>query len=248
MQSGQHTQAPATGKMPAMKLLAIDTTEAACSAALFNDGNVISRYELAPRQHSALILPMMEALLSEAGLTLAGLDGLAFARGPGSFTGVRIAAGVIQGVAVGADLPVVPVSSLRALAQRGAREHGASRIAAAFDARMNEVYWLPCAAGNDGLVRPLAEEQVLPPGQAELPEGGPWLGVGSGWGGYAEVLGERFAAVLDGTLPQLTVHAHDVALLGAAGLAAGQGVSAELALPVYLRDQVAAKPKAPVIG
>ena len=233
--------------MPAMKLLAIDTTEAACSAALYMDGAVTARYQIAPREHSALILPMMEALLAEAGVGLAQLDGLAFARGPGSFTGVRIAAGVIQGVALGADLPVVPVSSLQALAQRALREHDARHVLAAFDARMNEVYWLAGVADAQGLVSPLSDEQVLAPEQVNLPTGDNWLGVGSGWGTYHDTLAAMAGNALAGTLPELTVHAWDVALLGAAGLEAGRGVAAELALPVYLRDQVAAKPKVPNI-
>jgi tRNA threonylcarbamoyladenosine biosynthesis protein TsaB len=232
--------------MTAMKLLAIDTTEAACSAALFNDGNVSSRYQLAPRQHSALILPMLQALLDESGLTLSELDGLAFARGPGSFTGVRIAAGVIQGVAMGAELPVVPVSSLLALAQRALREHDARHVLAAFDARMNEVYWLPAVTDAQGLMQPQAEERVIAPDAVTVPAGDNWLGVGSGWASYHDALASAAGAGLAGTLPELTVHAHDVAMLGAAGLAAGQGVAAEQALPVYLRDQVAAKPKAPI--
>jgi tRNA threonylcarbamoyladenosine biosynthesis protein TsaB len=230
-----------------MKLLAIDTTETACSAALILDQAVTSRYEIAPRQHSALILPMMQALLAEAGLSLAQLDGLAFARGPGSFTGVRIAAGVIQGTALGADLPVVPVSSLQALAQRALREHDARHVLAAFDARMNEVYWLAGMADERGLISPLCDEQVLPPDQVSLPAGDNWLGVGSGWASYHDALAVPAGDALAGTLPALTVHAHDVALLGSAGLEAGQGVAAEWALPVYLRDQVAAKPRTPVI-
>jgi len=230
-----------------MKLLAIDTTEAACSAALYLDGTVSARYEIAPRRHSALILPMLQQLLADAGLALAQLDGLAFARGPGSFTGVRIAAGVIQGVALGADLPVVPVSSLQALAQRALREHDARHVLAAFDARMNEVYWLAGVAGAQGLVSSLTDEQVLAPDQVILPAGDNWLGVGSGWGAYHDILAGLAGAALAGTLPELTVHAHDVALLGAAGLAVGQGVAAELALPVYLRDQVAVKAKVPAI-
>lgn len=232
--------------MLGMKLLAIDTTEAACSAALYIDGAVDARHELAPRQHSALILPMMQGLLAEAGLSVSQLDGLAFARGPGSFTGVRIAAGVIQGVALGAGLPVVPVSSLLALAQRALREHDARHVLAAFDARMAEVYWLAAAADGEGHVVPLTEEVVLPPEQVTVPPGESWLGAGSGWSSYHDSLAAAAGPALAATLPQLTVAAHDVAVLGAIGLAAGQGVAAERALPVYLRDQVAAKPQRPV--
>ncbi len=227
-----------------MKLLAIDTTEAACSAALFIDDAISDRFQVAPRQHSALILPMLDDLLSAAGLALGQLDGLAFARGPGSFTGVRIAAGVIQGVALGADLPVVPVSSLLALAQRACREHRADRVLAAFDARMNEVYWLAAQAGEDGMMQPLGDEQVADPAQVAVPAGGHWLGVGGGWGAYPEPLAARAGEGLVATLPEMSVHAHDVARLGAAGLVAGAGVPAEQAVPVYLRDKVAAKPRA----
>jgi tRNA threonylcarbamoyladenosine biosynthesis protein TsaB len=222
-----------------VKLLALDTTEEACSAALYLDGEVRARYELAPRRHSVLILPMMDALLAEAGLQLAQLDGLAFGRGPGSFTGVRIAAAVVQGAAFGADLPVAPVSTLCALAQRACREIGAGRVLAAFDARMGEVYWGPCVADAAGLMQPADAERVLPPERVPLPEQGDWVGAGSGWAAYTQVLTARLGAQVEQLLPDLQVHAHDVALLGAAMLAAGQGVAAEQALPVYLRDEVA---------
>ena len=125
----------------AVKLLAIDTAESACSAALLVDGAVLSRMEQAVRGHSERILPMMQSLLSEAGYSLNDLDALAFGRGPGSFTGLRIAAGVIQGSALGAGLPVVPVSTLQTLAQGAFRMHGARQVLSALDARMAEVYW-----------------------------------------------------------------------------------------------------------
>jgi tRNA threonylcarbamoyladenosine biosynthesis protein TsaB len=222
-----------------VKLLAIDTTEEACSAALYLDGEVRARYELAPRRHSVLILPMMDELLAEAGLRLMQLDGLAFGRGPGSFTGVRIAAAVIQGAAFGADLPVAPVSTLRAVAQRARREAGAARVLASFDARMGEIYWGPCVADESGLMQSVDAERVLPPSAVPLPDAGEWIGAGSGWATYARALGDRLAGRVVQCLPDLQVHAQDVAVLGAAMLAAGQGVAAEQALPVYLRDEVA---------
>ncbi|VFM95033.1 MAG: tRNA threonylcarbamoyladenosine biosynthesis protein TsaB [Candidatus Kentron sp. G] len=144
-----------------MKIFAIDTATDACSAALHLDGGCREIHELAPRRHAEILLPRIRTLLSEAALSLRDLDALAFGRGPGAFTGVRIATGVIQGLAFGADLPVVPVSSLHALAQGAWRERGEENILAAFDARMGEVYWgayrldatgdneegtLPCAA------------------------------------------------------------------------------------------------------
>ena len=136
-----------------MKLLAIDTATEGCSAALVNDQQLLTRMEVQPRKHAELILPMLDELLSEAGLAISQLDALAFGRGPGAFTGVRIATGVIQGIAFGADLPVVPVSTLRALAQRAFQEYQHANVLTAFDARMDEVYWASYQLAENGLMR-----------------------------------------------------------------------------------------------
>ena len=224
-----------------MKLIAIDTAEETCSAALYVDGDILSRFAVAPRQHSALILPMMDELLAEAGVGLKQLDGIAFGRGPGSFTGLRIAAGVTQGAALGADLPVVPVSTLVALAQRVRREHGVEQVIAAFDARMGEIYWAVCTAGSAGLMQVSGEEIVAKSTAVPAVSGTGWWGAGSGWGAYGPDLALRFAGQIERVEPDLRVHAHDVALLGAHRLAAGKGLAAEHAVPVYLRDEVAWK-------
>ncbi|HEC15617.1 MAG TPA: tRNA (adenosine(37)-N6)-threonylcarbamoyltransferase complex dimerization subunit type 1 TsaB [Sedimenticola sp.] len=225
-----------------MKLLAIETTTEACSAALYIDGEITERFQVEPRRHAELILSMMDELLAEAELGLRQLDALAFGRGPGSFTGVRIATGVIQGTAFGADLPVAPVSTLAALAQRRFREQGARRILPAFDARMGELYWAPCTIGANGLAEITGPEQVAAPEEVALPDGDGWHGVGTGWASYGEGLcqrmGDRLAAV-DG---ELLCSAHDVALLGAGCFNAGRAVTAEKALPLYLRDRVARRP------
>lgn len=226
-----------------MRLLAIDTSGEACSAALYLDGNISDRFKVQPRGHAELILGMMQALLDEAGLSLRDLDALAYGRGPGSFTGVRIAAGVIQGAAFGADLPVVPVSTLAALAQRQVRESGADRLLPAFDARMNEVYWAAYERGNTGFVELLGEETVCPPEQIPLPEGVGWQGVGSGWSSYGEILNRRLGSAVELVHARQLCHAQDVAVLGVVGMKTGAGVSAERALPVYLRNRVAAKPR-----
>jgi tRNA threonylcarbamoyladenosine biosynthesis protein TsaB len=221
-----------------MKLLAIDTAEEACSAALLIDGQVLERFEVAPRRHSELILPMMDALLADAGMRLEELDCLAFVRGPGSFTGVRIAASVAQGAAFGADLPVVPVSSLQALAQGARRKNGARNVLSALDARMNEVYWAAWRVDAGGTMRLLGNESVCAPEQAAVPDGDDWTGVGSGWDSYAEILLARC-----GRTPQVhagaMIHAQDAASIAATLFVEGAAVPAEQALPVYLRDQVA---------
>ena len=225
-----------------MKLLAIETATEACSAALYIDGEISECYEIAPRRHAELILSMMEQLLAEAELKPSQLDALAFGRGPGSFTGVRIATGVVQGAAFGAQLPVVPISTLAALAQRHYRMKGAHRILPAFDARMKEIYWAAYEVAADNLVTLVGAEQVATPEQVDLPAGEGWWGVGTGWAAYNEILMQRMGDRLTAVEGDLFCSAQDVARLAVRGYQAGEAVAAELALPVYLRDQVAKKP------
>lgn len=228
--------------MTAPRLLAIDTTEDACSAALLVDGAASARFEVAARRHSELILPMMDELLADAGLRLADLDALAFARGPGAFTGVRIAAAVAQGAALGAGLPVVPVSSLQALAQGAYRAHGVGSALAALDARMGEVYWGVYRVDAGGVMRAVVDERVCTPRDVPRLDGDEWIGVGSGWVAHAESLG-RCCIVQAPPYTDAFVHAQDVATLAAVLYGEGAAVAAEDALPVYLRDEVAwAKP------
>lgn len=226
-----------------VKLLAIDTSTEACSAALLLDGQVLEEYALAPRQHTQLILPMVQRLLAAAETPLGALDGIAFGRGPGAFTGLRIAAGVTQGLAFGADLPVVPVSSLAALAHGAWRLHGAQQVLAALDARMQEVYWGGWQVEGVGQLRLQGVEQVLPPASAPRPEGAGWFAAGHGWAAYDALLTPRFADCLAGRDVGLLPRAHDVALIGAALARQGRLRPAAEAQPVYLRDQVADKPK-----
>jgi tRNA threonylcarbamoyladenosine biosynthesis protein TsaB len=222
-----------------MNLLAIDTSADLCSAALSWDGRLDQRLELAPRRHGELILGMMDGLLGSAGIALAALDAIAFGRGPGSFTGVRIACAVAQGAAFGTGLPTSPVSTLAAIAQGEHRRSGRRRLLAALDARMGEVYWGAFEIGDDGIARPRGPELVCPPGQVPIPENGGWWGVGSGWGAYAQALGARLAGHMDGSSPSAICEARDLIPLAAAAARAGELVAAELAYPVYLRDRVA---------
>ena len=223
-----------------MKLLAIETATDACSCALRIDGDCLSRYQLAPRQHAELALSMVDALLTEAGVRLRDLDGLAYGRGPGSFTGVRIAVGVAQGLAFGATLPVVGVSSLQALAQRTRREHGERHVLSAFDARMSEVYWAAYVE-DQGIMSPVTDEGVFAPDRVPIPKVfGEWFGVGDGWGAHEETLGRRVD--VKGSCASIYPHATDVATLGVVGFERGEAGPAEQALPVYLRDMVTREP------
>ncbi|MFZ1325095.1 MAG: tRNA (adenosine(37)-N6)-threonylcarbamoyltransferase complex dimerization subunit type 1 TsaB [Candidatus Contendobacter sp.] len=221
-----------------MNLLALDTATEACSAAVWLDGRVVEQYEWAPRRHAALIMPMIEAVLAEAGVQVAQLDAIAFGCGPGSFTGVRIAVGIAQGIAFAADLPVVPVSTLAALALGAGMETGQPRIAAALDARMGEIYWGVYAVGATD-AEPLAEERVCAPEAVTAPPG-TWFGAGSGWTAHAELLAR--ALPVNGWLGACHPRAAAVARLAAVPSRRGAWVTAEQALPVYLRNQVAAKP------
>ncbi len=226
-----------------MRLLAIETAADACSAALWLDGEVKLVLLQEQRRQSELILGLLEELLAEAELGLTQLDAVAFGRGPGSFTGVRIAAGVTQGVAFAADLPVVPVSTLAALAHRARRELDAEWVLPAFDARMGEVYWGGFRVTGLGAAELMLDEGVYPPERVSLPKDGRWAGVGSGWDAYREVLETLLPDRLSRIEPNLGGSAEDVAWLGATGFRQGKTVAPELAIPVYLRDQVARKPK-----
>lgn len=230
--------------MNTLRILAIETATEACSAALYVNGDVIQRYRLAPRQHVDLILPFIDELFDEAGLSVNQLDAVAFGRGPGSFTGLRIAAGITQGIAFGADLPVVPVSTLAALAQGAARQAGATRVLAALDARMQEVYWGTFQCDDTGLMAPVGDEAVSAPGSVSRPEGSDWQAAGDGWSSYREALVERLGFEPETCLASLKPQAADVAVLAAAKFNAGETVPPDQAAPIYLRDQVAAKPKA----
>ncbi len=223
-------------------LLALDTATEACSVALLHDGKVLSHYEVIPRLHAQRLLPMIQALLGEAGVELAALDAIAFGRGPGAFTGIRIAIGVVQGLAFALDRPVLPVSNLAVLAQRALREHGAQQVAAAIDARMDEVYW-GCYRAEQGEMRLQGVEAVLAPEQASLPRGatGDWFGAGTGWGTYGARIALQPSSVDGGMLP----HAEDLLQLARCAWARGEGLPADQAQPVYLRDKVATPKAAP---
>ncbi len=221
-----------------MKVLAFETSTDACSVALSVAGEVQERFELAPRRHAELVLPMADALLAEAGLTPRDLDGLAFGRGPGSFTGVRIAAAVTQGVAFAAGLPVAPISTLQALAEGVARELGVAAVLALLDARMQEVYWGAYRRTAAGGMEAEIADRLTPPDGVAAPPGSSWVATGGGWQAYAETLRRRLGAMVVRELPDRHPRAAEVARLGTEVLRRGGGVPAAAAVPVYLRDRV----------
>ncbi len=213
-------------------LLALETATDACSVALRHAGGIAARHEVAPRRHTEIVLDMLDAVLAEAALGRADLDAVAFGRGPGSFTGVRVAAALAQGIALGREVPVCGVSTLAALAAGAARGGHRGRVVAVLDARRAEIYaaTFDCAGGT---VTRLGEDVLIAPEALLLPPGGDWLAAGTGWDVYAE----RFAPELR-ALPRAAdayPHAVDVATLAARELGAGNGQDAGAALPAYLR-------------
>ncbi|NGP53643.1 tRNA (adenosine(37)-N6)-threonylcarbamoyltransferase complex dimerization subunit type 1 TsaB [Thioalkalivibrio sp. XN8] len=217
--------------------MALDTAANACSVALLTGEGVIERIETAPRKHAATLLPMAEDCLAEAGLTLKDLHAVAFGRGPGSFTGLRIATSVTQGIAYGAGLPVVPVSNLAAAAVAARRKHGWDQVLAAFDARMGELYAAAYRFDRAGLPVPVRAEALLSPAALLLPDTlGAWMGAGSGFAAWPEL---GAALGLAGCDPAVEPVARDLLGIAAEAVAGGRTVTAAEALPVYLRDRVA---------
>jgi tRNA threonylcarbamoyladenosine biosynthesis protein TsaB len=222
-----------------MKLLAFETATEACSVALWLDGEVRERFEVAPRRHAELSLPWADQLLAEAGVSKSQLDAIAVGRGPGAFTGVRLAVALAQGIALALDRPVVPVSTLAALAMQAhsLRPTGGSRVIAAIDARMGEVYAGTFELSEDDVVS-LSQECVCSPDGFELAEG-KWLGVGTGFAAADGALRRRFGNQLVDVDPAALPHAADIAILAALAFARGESVAPERVEPAYLRNNVA---------
>ncbi len=216
-----------------MHLLAFETATEACSVAVWVHGQVRERFEVAPRRHAELALPWADALLAEAGIARAQLDAIAVGRGPGAFTGVRLAISLAQGIALALDRPVVPVSTLATLAMQGQGD-----TIAAIDARMGEVYVAAFRREGDGVLL-VGAETVCAPDQAELPPSGAWHGVGTGFAAADGALRQRLGPLLQVVDPAALPHAADIARLAALAFARGEAVAPERAEPAYLRNQVA---------
>lgn len=218
-----------------MKLLALETSTEACSVALHCDGKVLSRFRHAPRLQTELLLPMVDEVLADAGLTLGEIDALAYSRGPGAFTGVRIAAAAVQAFAFARDLPVVPVSSLQTLAQGALRLHGARRVLTVFDARMDEVY-AGAYEEQGGLMQLLGEEHLCAPDALPPELRGEFFVAGNGAAAYEAQLRARVA--VSGMDAALFPSAEDIVPLALERFSRDGGLAPERALPVYLRDEV----------
>jgi tRNA threonylcarbamoyladenosine biosynthesis protein TsaB len=220
-----------------MQILALDTSTEVCAVAVGDGVRWREKSELAGQRHSELLLPMIRAVLAECGLSLKQLDGIAFGAGPGSFTGLRIACGVAQGLALGAALPVVAVSTLEAMAQTRRERGGGDRIITALDARMREVY----VAGYEresGRWREVLAPAVVAPDAAPVPHGGGWIGVGGGFAAYPS-LRERYGAVLSDCDAAIVPSASAVGTLSLSRFAEGLAVPARDAVPFYVRHRVA---------
>jgi tRNA threonylcarbamoyladenosine biosynthesis protein TsaB len=219
-----------------LKILAIETSTEYCSVALWQDGMVSERSELVGQKHSELLLEMLDALLKDAGVTISQLDGIAFGKGPGSFTGVRIACGVAQGLAFGSNLNVVGVCTLQALA----KACGHNKVIAALDARMGEIYLAVYEKqGEEWNV--VIEPCLCKIEHAPAIDGEGWFGAGSGFAVTNAALTARYTGHLSGVDAGVVPQASAVAQLAAIEFANGKAVDAALALPLYLRDKVALK-------
>lgn len=221
-------------------ILSIETSTAACSVALASGGEVVQRSLVAPREHAQLILPWVQSLLAEAGLVLKQLDAIAVGQGPGGFTGVRIGMGIVQGLAMGADLPVVPVSSLRVLAQSALAQLGAETVLVAQDARMNEVYSGIYARDKAGFMGAISDDQLSPASAVAFPIGkGQWHPVGDAWQVYPECLKNRLPTGVVLPTEDVWPEARYLSFIAMAMFKLGVYVKPEEALPVYLRGKEA---------
>jgi len=227
--------------MKFFKILAIDSATDACSVALLAENHITEIFQMAPQQHGNLLLPMIEKLLTQAKLSLASLNALAFSCGPGSFTGIRIAAGIIQGLALSADLPVVPISTLQTMAQGAFREKNATRVLVSLDARMHEIYWGVYQLNSNQIMQPVISDNLYHPTEIPIPSENNWLGIGNGWQIYGEILEKRCQDKVTNIDPNSYPHAQDMLAIALERYQQGSTVTAEEAAPLYLRDEGAWK-------
>lgn len=224
------------------KILGIETSAEACSIAVHCEGETRVFFEHAPRRHAELLLPAIKRLLDQAGMNLKNLDAIAFGRGPGSFTSLRIGIGVVQGLAWGAGLSVVPVSSLAAVAQFSVdnSSSGLSSVCVATDARMQEVYTANFSCGADGIVALSGQERVCSSEQVTVPGEEPFIAAGNGFERFPEL--DELAARAAESCPDVVPRAETICKLALHWLNQNDALPAGMAQPVYVRNNVATKP------
>jgi tRNA threonylcarbamoyladenosine biosynthesis protein TsaB len=221
-----------------VRFFAVDTATEACSVALWQDGDIIERFEVAGRGHTERLLPMAQALLADAGCAFAAVDAFVCGVGPGSFAGVRIGVGFVKGLALALDRPVLPTTSLEMLAQR-AMNHGSDQVLAAIDARMDEVYFGAFRKGRKGLAETLGAALVARPNEVPPVAEGSWTAVGSAWRKYEIELKQAVGATIKQVDGAALPHAADALEAAAAAFQSGKAIAAADLAPVYLRDKVA---------
>ncbi len=223
-----------------MNILAIETSTDACSVALLTGSDLLCDHRIAAQQHGTIVLPMIDALMAEASLKPRQLDGVAFGRGPGSFTGVRIGVALTQGIALGADVGVIGISTMHSVAQGVYRLHGDKRVAVSLDARMDEVYFASYELGEGAIMRALSDECICLPSDVPQPSDSSSISwAGSGAERYEEILRTRFSVSGQNIRRDAWPHAQDLIDIALPNVTAGRLVPAEEAMPVYLRNKVA---------
>ncbi len=227
-----------------MNILALDTCTEFCFVAMLHKNKWFERIERAERGHSELIISMIDALFVEANTTIAKVHFVAFGRGPGLFTGVRVGVGVAQGIAFARNIPVISISSLAATAQSAIEKSHTDYISVATDARMGEVYGANFRVIN-GLVTSLDDERVCPPDEFKPITQKIWMGAGAGWVTYSSILTDNFAGQLEKVDATCLPQATSIIKLAQQKIKYGEILPAELALPVYIRNNVAKKKKVP---
>ncbi len=218
-----------------MRILAFDTSSVACSVALLDGDRISVSHQIAPMQHAQLILSMIDELLVSHSLTLSSLDAISYGVGPGSFTGIRIASSLAQGLAYPSQKPLIPISSLAAIAQTAYEEKRWTNLLVAVDARMARIYWASYAVNEENLVSLQAEEQCCTPEEIIIPEHDQWYGVGDAWSIYREKLNERLPIVPLAIEPSILPNAKAILTLAQYQYKQNNWQSAFDAHPVYLR-------------
>jgi len=218
-----------------LKILAIDTSMDACSAALLIDDAIFSKYEYAPKQQTKRILPMLENLLSDCELALTDLNLISFANGPGGFTGARIAAAVTQGLALGANIPVLGISTLQAIAQGIYRQYNAPNVLVCLDARMQQVYWSVYQLGEKQIMEAVVPDNIYYPDHIPSISLQNYFATGDGWLSFGEKIKQQLQITIDKVIEDFNPHAEDIAHLAKVQFLKGHFYSAEQALPIYLK-------------